>query len=961
MTKIYGDVVRHSSPSGNDEVENRPKKRPRISLDYTPTQRRFMLEEVDVEIAMHERIASVLESRMTWALLLQKTLEDSQPNVPWTIPGFQDSVVTALEAVEEPCNVLYSQNLQLSLVPPSAPSMLVSSAHPPSAAPEETLVASTRRGPSRRSMAAPPRKLLYLLNRTTHPPQTVKLACPDCGKTSFSSLQGLLNHCRLSHSREFGSHDECVQCCAVLVESAEEQAWVVANGAEVTGIGIPGLKRLFELAVGGGQAVVPILPPTQQESETSEPSGFSSSVPEAQDLPTATVAGTSSVLTRTLGHHIDTPALAPFLGRESKRRSIRVYDEELHVDVLNIGAAVNTSPWRMHYTHRSKARASLDEVVEPPEVPPTAEEILPKTGDAAAVALSMCTSVSDQLGSRFHITGRVSIRDLSLWVPPARRTRSHPDCSHKWRLAVSSSSYTRPLSTFLVKLTVTCLTEPPPSTFSGPIIITKPPFIVTGLTDRPFLARLTFEWSGRNELNPPMSLEHWVDLDPIHYTSGVLGEEQFFDVELDRHTEFLPETTEEVSPGWTLEGDHFESSDKAGGENDREEEPDYVVKLRSLLPHFPMTAKDAKGRSGPPQVPYTLVSTPSQLRSLVYGRRKAIEWSRAHAIRSAYDKLCTNVSRENHSVHPIPLTTGDVFNWLEDEGLFLRRTKAGSRPEEPPLDIKQKMRPRAKSEDTETFCRYCGLHFHLHPTIISDYDQPTALGHDAPSHSVKQEPIPDSISSKTSVQLTCRSFQSSSTPTEFPVVDVNRLIAGATHLPPSALQAFISIQHPRRKIGNGDGWSRRDLLSVPPPQLISAVARFLFRPSSSSSIQNADNQNPDGPLSLRNRPRNLVDDELAPAALLALVVKPLVGLLAKAGVATYRQDEAELGRQAHRARRDIQVRRLLTPMHVVRGLQREAQHDPTASALLLTLSPLGMSLLPSSAAIEDFHPAEVFQ
>ncbi|KAI0771409.1 hypothetical protein BC629DRAFT_767729 [Irpex lacteus] len=256
MTKNYGGMSSESSSSDSDDIDHRPKKRARVGSDYTPTQKRFMLEEVDLEIAMHERIAAVLESRMTWALLLQRTLENSQSNVPWTIPGFQDSVVTALEAVEESCNVLHNQNLRVALAPTSTPAIAANPTPAPSAVPEEipvTSAYSTRRGGTRRGPAAPPRKLLYLLNRTTHPPQTVKLACPDCGKSSFSSLQGLLNHCRLSHSREFGSHDECVQRCAVLVETEEEQAWVIANGSEVAGIGIPGLKRLFELAVGGGQ------------------------------------------------------------------------------------------------------------------------------------------------------------------------------------------------------------------------------------------------------------------------------------------------------------------------------------------------------------------------------------------------------------------------------------------------------------------------------------------------------------------------------------------------------------------------------------------------------------------------------------------------------------------------------------------------------------------------------------
>ena len=316
--------------------------------------------------------------------------------------------MSALEVIEEPRNVLYTQELRSSLVPPPVPSALVS-ATTPSAVTEDTSGTSTRRGASRRGTPAPRRKLLYLLNRTTQPPQVVKLACPDCQKTSFSSLQGLLNHCRLSHSREFGSHDECVQRCAVLVESEEERAWVVANGSEVAGIGIPGLKRLFELAVGGGQAVVPVLPPMQTDINVPDPQVSPAPVTDAQDVPT---------LTQTLGHHIDTPALAPFLGRESKRRSICVHDEEADVEVLNTEAIANSSSWRMHYTHRNTARASLDEVVEPPETA-IIEDVPRSPKSLAAVKLPPLPSISGGVGSRFHITARVSTQDLSLWIPPS--------------------------------------------------------------------------------------------------------------------------------------------------------------------------------------------------------------------------------------------------------------------------------------------------------------------------------------------------------------------------------------------------------------------------------------------------------------------------------------------------------------------------------------------------------------
>ncbi len=261
------------------------------------------------------------------------------------------------------------------------------------------------------------------------------------------------------------------------------------------------------------------------------------------------------------------------------------------------------------------------------------------------------------------------------------------------------------------------------------------------------------------------------------------------------------------------------------------------------------------------------------------------------------------------------------------------------------------MRAEVKSEDAaEAFCRYCGLHFHLHPTALPAFV-------DAASDPVKQEPIPDAVPTNPATPLACQTFQPSSSLSELPVVDVNRLIANAASSQlPTRHALNPSTHHPIR---DGSVWCHRNLLSATHPQLVRACARFLAHPSPSAPATN--NQDTNSLIALHNKPRILLDDELAPAALLALMVKPLVKLLVKAGSDTYRQDETELRGQGRRVRRDIPVRRLLTPMHIVRGLQHEAQRNATASAMLLALSPLGLSLSPTAAVIEDFYPTEDFR
>ena len=57
---------------------------------------------------------------------------------------------------------------------------------------------------------------------------------------------------------------------------------------------------------------------------------------------------------------------------------------------------------------------------------------------------------------------------------------------------------------------MTCLTEPPPYTLSTPQSLSVPPFTFVGTADKPFLASLTFEWTGRH--NPPLEAQHWVEV-----------------------------------------------------------------------------------------------------------------------------------------------------------------------------------------------------------------------------------------------------------------------------------------------------------------------------------------------------------------------------------------------------------------------------------------------------------------
>lgn len=132
---------------------------------------------------------------------------------------------------------------------------------------------------------------------------------------------------------------------------------------------------------------------------------------------------------------------------------------------------------------------------------------------------------------------------------------------------------------------MTCITDPPPSSFATPLSTNDPPFVVSGTTDKPFLAKVKLSWAGNQ--NPPMEIEHWVELDPYHTAvNPVLGDEQILDVELDRHTELLPirsGTKAQTKFNNTVSHVDVRSGSKAHDHSNEYEDPSKYASLSYML------------------------------------------------------------------------------------------------------------------------------------------------------------------------------------------------------------------------------------------------------------------------------------------------------------------------------------------------------------------------------------------
>jgi hypothetical protein len=284
-----------------------------------------------------------------------------------------------------------------------------------------------------------------------------RLQCPQCLRIAFSSLQGLLNHARLAHNLEWGTHDECIRACAVPGNETD-----VTGGVEV-GLGpgvLPGLRTIFQMAVGAHNF--------QEEAQ-------------GKSIMTTSSSQTPSMaphLTQTLGLHEDSATLAPYLGKKAIRREIRGWDEDNQVDIealIRPDVPINQNTrchWKMPFTQRNSVSSDSDIAlsgngIQTSDTAPQWEmfashpepQPIPKLSHTPGISTNISQKLSSSQ-SRFYFGTRIIITDRSLWIPPGswfslsgdryrqintqlteQRMEQNKNHTHKWMISVDSPSY----------------------------------------------------------------------------------------------------------------------------------------------------------------------------------------------------------------------------------------------------------------------------------------------------------------------------------------------------------------------------------------------------------------------------------------------------------------------------------------------------------------------------------------
>ncbi|KAF9565368.1 hypothetical protein CPC08DRAFT_759555 [Agrocybe pediades] len=891
--------------------------------------------EIDVEIAMKQQIVDTFESRIAWAMMLKESLLKNG-NGSASHATFKNVALDALSAAEESSDHILFRD-------PGAPPLMNPEKVP--RAPRKVQTFGYKAKPS----------FLFLRSNPLVNPEgnsqyhLYLLKCPGCARTTFTSLQGLLNHARLTHGLEWGTHDECIRACAVVDNDLDVDAGIeVAVGP--AGI-LPGLRTIFQNAVAGAN-----LMETVNQLESDAP---------ATPREHSKKSSGGNHLIQTLGLHEDSPALAPFLGKEAIRREIRMFDEECDIDLAATGNTQSKLHWKMPFAPRNFLETTTtapdtrrdednEELTGPMDVDSQykVEQPLPAAGQQV---------VSNE--SRFHFIARIIITDRSLWVPLEQRPTGEPEYTHKWMVSVEAPSYAHNITTVLNSVEV--VSSDPNVPIHSPPAKSSPPFAVVGYAKQPFLARVELSFTGTSQGLPEqkVSFMHWVDLDPLGTREVVMGQEQFLDVELDKHTLLKPLQVgyppihlkslwnQVAAPKATVQ-QIAQESDRLDGILGIPERN--TIKLQQIIKQYPMfvnnSTKSTRFQGSDP--PYRPVPSAAQFKTLTMGRRKAIEWSRAMAIRDAYLEDVRN-SQEGF----VELSVPDVYYWMVEKGHFYRENKA-----EKPVSVKREI-IEVKDENMEqttnflqepslqqSWCPICGLDFTVHATTKFVKDEDLGESEKPKLSATSTHPKISILAPEDVCHVVPRVLQIA----KLPRINVRQLLMNKDPPP-----------RPTQVLRNSTAaiLQEQSLVSIVDPSMILWIRRLtadLGLSRFERQLKAADDQvsSPTFPMSQFEDVAD-VEKQLSPFAMLALFTKQFATRLVRDGLEVANRDNViasglissatPIRGTRKRKEKATSPLRLLTPTHILsgmlaRGRGRTSAQDNLDIVILSSLSKLGIGI-----------------
>ncbi|KAI7871597.1 hypothetical protein BDF14DRAFT_1962635 [Spinellus fusiger] len=467
----------------------------------------------------------------------------------------------------------------------------------------------------------------------------VKLGCPTCKRDDFANQQGFLNHCRIAHGLEFGPYEQIMQQCGTLVDEAD----------------------------------VPLDHPARMRSAT-RPVPVQIKPIVKKERPTI------KVFEEDVDLELD-QELAQEVSQEIKHEK-----ETLKSEIS--GVTTTTHPPIAQTAHRDRQteekkpmpittpspifpQKSFESAKSLPETEPVEKTLQDKPQvevkkEPVPVSIPVESfAAAHESGSRFYIKRRIIVGNVSKYIASEKREPTLKHFTHKWMIYVVEPPQAQQVTSFITSVRFHLHPSYKPHDV---VDVTEPPFRLTRLGWGEFPIRIQLHFVDKRR-NKTVDVIHHLKLDDVHSGRQVLGNERGIDIELDRNTDFkdmgtaLKPSTE--TPNTTLAkenslGEHHPLAVTSSNQR--------LSLLHSMLKehvrHLPMIRSGLHSR----MLPYTCAPSILVYFQWSVGKRKGLEWHRAHLLRLQVQQRGFETMDTVLRVAATALTTKDVVGWCKEYG-----------------------------------------------------------------------------------------------------------------------------------------------------------------------------------------------------------------------------------------------------------------------------------------------------
>ncbi|KAF7731196.1 YEATS domain-containing protein 2 [Apophysomyces ossiformis] len=471
----------------------------------------------------------------------------------------------------------------------------------------------------------------------------VRLVCPVCKRDDLANQQGFLNHCRLAHNLEFENYEKCMLMCGTPVDESEVPLDHPIRSRPVTKpVPISAIQKkkarptikVFE------EDVDLELDQTSRHTMTvhtpDRPSEGSKSLPESS---------------------ISTPATT-------------VADEE------DEGHEKQQEEQAARPTGNVQSKTEQNQTTEAPAI------------ESFAAALS----TAEEGGSRFYIKKRVIVGNVSKYIAPEKRDSTLKHFTHKWMIYVVEPPQIHESAPFITGVRYHLHPSYKPHDV---VEVKEPPFRLTRLGWGEFPVRIQLHFVDKRR-NKSVDVIHHLKLDDTHCGKQMLGSERSIEIELDRNTDFNETSSSKLQVESESATQLIETNTIVSNVMQKVSKQKMTL-LQGILKEAVRRLPIIRSGAHSMVLPYSCAVSAKMYFNWSVGRRKALEWHRAHLLRVEVQRRAFETKDDVLRSAAAALSTKDVVIWCREHKYT---------PSKATVDL--------DTEENSGYCKFCGCLREVH-------------------------------------------------------------------------------------------------------------------------------------------------------------------------------------------------------------------------------------------------------